>query len=467
MPSTTPLRDRRMLDVNAFLGGQLLETAGFAAVGASVLDPFFNAPTVTGGVTYNQAAGSLNIVSSTTANAEFLARSVNWYYEAIRLRYSLIASQRIANNNLAIMLADRVGEGLTFNCVSATQVNVVIPAHGWTSQMVGQFVNIGGIVGAAGVPGRYAVASIVDANTVQFTVAGWPASGTGTCSVFGRSYIRNLVTGTVATNINFDGQRNGWASGDTVATVNTTASPGAVYMTETTGRELFFSDSLRASTTAPAFTTRASRYENIPDDTVSLFVWVWSYNGATAPASATTWTMAHLSVEMYGTTPVQMSTRASGQQNASPVAVASGTITTVSTVSNLAAIAAGANAIGDVGVQYRASATGAASRTHLVAAATTNATVVKAAAGRLLGWSVANTTAAWLYIKLHNQATAPTAGTGVVQTIAIPPNGLSQLMIEGGIGFATGIAYTTVTGSADADTTAVTAGAIVGDLFFA
>lgn len=132
-----------------------------------------------------------------------------------------------------------------------------------------------------------------------------------------------------------------------------------------------------------------------------------------------------------------------------------------------AALAAGTNAIGDVGVQYRANATGAASIRHLVSAATTNATSVKAAAGRVVGWSLANTTAAWLYVKLHNVATAPTAGTGVVQTIAIPPNGLAQLHFEGGIAFSTGIGLTTVTGSADADATAVTAGAIVGDLFFA
>lgn len=130
-------------------------------------------------------------------------------------------------------------------------------------------------------------------------------------------------------------------------------------------------------------------------------------------------------------------------------------------------IAAGTNAIGDVGVQYRANATGAASRQHLVSAASTNATVVKASAGRLLGWSLINTTASIVYVKLHNQTTSPTAGTGVVQTIALPANGLSNLELPGGIAFTTGIALTTVTGAADSDTTAVGANAIVGDLFFA
>jgi len=130
-------------------------------------------------------------------------------------------------------------------------------------------------------------------------------------------------------------------------------------------------------------------------------------------------------------------------------------------------LAAGTNAIGDFGVQYRANATGAASRTHLISAGTTNATVVKASAGRLLGWAITNSSAAWKYVKLHNQATSPTAGTGVVQTIGVPPNGVREFASEGGIAFSTGIAFTTVTGIADADTTAVTASDLAIDIFYA
>lgn len=145
-----------------------------------------------------------------------------------------------------------------------------------------------------------------------------------------------------------------------------------------------------------------------------------------------------------------------------------------------ARIVAGAAAIGSVtvtsatlaanqqvGVQYVANATGAASATHIVSAATTNATLVKNAAGRVVGWSFANNSASWRYVKLHNQATAPTAGTGVVRTIGIPPGGLAQLSIPGGIAFATGIGLTIVTGATDADATAVGAGEVVGELVFA
>ena len=119
-------------------------------------------------------------------------------------------------------------------------------------------------------------------------------------------------------------------------------------------------------------------------------------------------------------------------------------------------------------MQYRANATGAATIKHIVSAASTNATNAKTAAGRVVGWSFVNTTASFQYVKLHNTAGTPTAGASVVMTIAIPPSGVNNMPVgAGSIGFATGIGYTIVTGSADADATATTAGAVVGDLFYA
>lgn len=129
---------------------------------------------------------------------------------------------------------------------------------------------------------------------------------------------------------------------------------------------------------------------------------------------------------------------------------------------------AGTALIGDVGLQVRANATGAASTSHLISAATTNTGNVKASAGRLLGWSSVNTTGVFQYVKLHNTAGTPTAGAGVVQTIAIPPNGVNNCPPTlPGIAFTTGIGRSIVTGSADTDATATTAGSVVLDLFFA
>ena len=435
--------------------GQEIWNVSFSEVGASVISSQFATPQTGTGVSYSQANGALAIVAGTTTNAEFFTRSTTSWRGAMRLKFSIVASQRITNTNLAVMLADLVGEGLTVTINSATSITVAQSGHAFTSQSVGQFVQVGRIVGAAGVPGRYAIASVVAGVSYNLTVAGWPASGSCTATIFGHSYVRNLVTGTTATNISVDAQRRGWATGDTAATINTTASPGTIITCELTGREVFWADQLRASTTSPNVVVRANRLENIPDDNLDLYLFVWSFNGTTAPASSTTWTMSFCAIEKFANLPVYIQgNRANGAMNSLPV---SGTV----------GLSAGAGLIGDVGQQYRASATGAASGAHLVSAATTNATIVKASAGRVIGWALANTNAAWRYVKLHNQTTTPTAGTGVVRTIAIPPNGLAQMKLEGGIAFATGIGLTTVTGSADADTAAVGVGDIVGELFFA
>ena len=124
------------------------------------------------------------------------------------------------------------------------------------------------------------------------------------------------------------------------------------------------------------------------------------------------------------------------------------------------------NISGDVGLQYRSTSSGAFAK-HLVSAANTNSTLVKFAGGKVLGWYFANTTAAWVYVKLHNQNTVPTAGTGVALTIAVPPNGISQFFSEGGITFGAGIGMTVVGGAADSNNTPVTAAALVGDLIWA
>lgn len=443
--------------------GQEIWNVSFSEVGASVISSQFQTPTTGTGVSFSQASGALAIVAGTSSNAEFFTRSVQAWRGSLRFKFSFVASQRIANNNFAAMLADLVGEGLTVTINSATSITVAQTGHAFTSASVGQFVHVGRIVGAAGVPGRYAIASVVPGVSYNLTVAGWPASGSCTATVFGHSYVRNLFTGTTATAVNVDAQRRGWAQGDTTATINTTASPGTIITCELTGREVFWADQLRASTTTPTVAVRATRVENIPDDNLDLYVFLWSFNGTAAPATSTTWTISFCSIEKFSNTPVYIQgNRANGAMNPLPVTA----VGTVATSFTQPALVAGSALIGDVAVQYRATTSGL-SATHLVSAATTNATVVKASAGKVLGWYLANTNAAWRYVKLHNQTTTPTAGTGVVRTIGIPPNGVASFFSEGGIALATGIALTTVTGSADADATAVGVGDIVGELFFA
>jgi hypothetical protein len=439
-------------------------SVGFAASGSSLLAQELTQRRLGTGHGVTQGSSNLLVTTGTTANSEFLARSTQAFRGAFTARAKTILSQRIANQNFVAMLADLIGEGLSCTINSATSITVTKTAHGFTADNVGQFMFVGAISGANGVPGRYAIASIPSVDTINFTVAGWPASGSCTLDLFGWNYIRTLYTGTTATNASVDAQRRGWNSGDTTATINTTASPGHVMQTYADGRNINWSDTLIASGITPNVSTRASRIENIPDDDVELYFYLWSFNGTTAPASTTTWTVGFVSVEDVVNVPTYIAgIRPLGTQASLPVAVTnvasiSGTVNSTATATSVL--------MGDVGQQYRANATGAASGTHLVSAATTNATIVKGSPGRVVGWSFGNTNAAWRYVKLHNQTTTPTAGTGVVRTIAIPPNGVNTFKIEGGIAFATGIGLTTVTGAADADTAAVGLNDIVGDLFF-
>jgi hypothetical protein len=100
---------------------------------------------------------------------------------------------------------------------------------------------------------------------------------------------------------------------------------------------------LRASSTASSSTSRASRYENIPDATIPLYVFIWNFNGTTAPASTTTFTFSHLSLESFPNNSVYLQgVRSVGTANALPVVVTSSgtvsTVTAVGTVSTLSSV---------------------------------------------------------------------------------------------------------------------------------
>lgn len=446
-------------------------SVSFADVASSLVAPEFTQRRLGTGMGVTQGSSNLLVTTGTTTNSEFLARSTQSFRGSLIQRHQVILSQRIANNNFAVMLADRIGEGLSCTINSATSISVTLTAHGFTAQNVGQAMMVGAISGAAGVPGRYAIASIPDANTINFTVAGWPASGSCTVDLFGWNYIWTQYTGTTATAANIDAQRRGWRSGDTAATINTTASPGHMMQVLADGRNIYFADSLVASSTTPTVTTRGHRVVNLPDDDVELFLYLWSWNGTTAPASTTTWTVGFVAVEDIVNNPTYIAgVRPQGAASALPVAfpaaqavtVSSGTVTTVSTVSNVAAIAAGTNAIGDVGVQYRASATGAATPTIINSPATPAVQTIKGSAGRLLGFVLCNTNVAARFFKVFN-ATAPTLGTtAAVIDICLPTNQVVEISFEGGIGFATAITCAITGGRGATNNTAITLDDVTG-----
>jgi len=145
-----------------------------------------------------------------------------------------------------------------------------------------------------------------------------------------------------------------------------------------------------------------------------------------------------------------------------PVAVANNPAVSLVASTNLAA---------DVGVQFVSGRGSALTVARLLSsAATTNATSVKATAGKVAKIVGYNAAAAVRYLKLYNKASAPTVGTDVpVVTLALQPSAAFSFDIDAiGLIFATGIAYALTTGNADADTGALTAGDILGlNIFYA
>jgi len=103
---------------------------------------------------------------------------------------------------------------------------------------------------------------------------------------------------------------------------------------------------------------------------------------------------------------------------------------------------------------------------HLVSAATTNATNVKASAGQLYGWFIYNSNAAARKVAFHNTSGTPTAGSSVFFSLVIPATSGANVFGDIGIAFSSGIGITTVTGLADSDATAVAANDLIINLFY-
>jgi hypothetical protein len=105
-----------------------------------------------------------------------------------------------------------------------------------------------------------------------------------------------------------------------------------------------------------------------------------------------------------------------------------------------------------------------ATASRVNAAATTNATSLKATAGQLYTIDVFNAAAYNVFLKLYNKASAPTVGTDTpVMTIPIQAGGGYSKTWPMGLPFSTGIAYAITKLQPDTDTTVLVAGDLTGN----
>lgn len=98
----------------------------------------------------------------------------------------------------------------------------------------------------------------------------------------------------------------------------------------------------------------------------------------------------------------------------------------------------------------------------LSAAASVNATVVKATPGAISSIFGYNAAAAVRYLKLYNKVAAPTVGTDVpVLTLHLPATAPFSFNFGDGLSFSLGIGYGFTVAAADADVAALTAADII------
>jgi hypothetical protein len=431
---------------------QHVSRIGFTKAIPNGVDSTWGSIVATGaGMTVNQTAGNLVITSGTTVRAETIIRSTGFWQGGIRLRVRNILSQRIINQNFFIELVDVVGDELAYNITSPTTVVVTIPSSPFTAENIGQSVYIGLFNGTGTfLGGRYPIASI-SGNDVTFTVAGF-AVGTGTCSLFGWNYYQLQYQGTTATSVNYDTQRNGYASGFTTATINTTAAPG--HLAILTGNDLTstLSDQLVVSSGVVAITPRASRVENVPDD-MPLRLQVRIQNLGTAPASSTTWTIGLISIGNYANQDVVL-------QDVRPMTNASGLpVEIVRGVSQAVTGTVTANlGTNSVVTNVGSTAQGAATYSSTISNATTTLTQIKSGATTVNSIHVSNSNiTTGRYLKIFNSLSASvTMGTTNANLNYFIPAGQSISINCGafGIRFATGFTIAITGGITNNDNTA-------------
>lgn len=103
---------------------------------------------------------------------------------------------------------------------------------------------------------------------------------------------------------------------------------------------------------------------------------------------------------------------------------------------------------------------------HTISTASTNAKVIKASKGVMIGFIASNAANSARYIKIYDKATAPNVGVDVPKLTIGIPSVWSREYSGPPIAFQDGIAIAITTGIADADATAATAGDVAFDFLY-
>lgn len=254
----------------------------------------------------SQVGGNL-VVTTGTPVGETILRSTRSWNASLDLRYALQLSQRIVNQEFYVELVDVLGDGLALTVNGATSVTVVWPNNcPFTADNIGQAMYIGASTVASSGTGSNTRGTIaaVNGQAVTYTMPGGWTAGSGTCSVYGWNYCHVLYDGVTATSAKVDCQRNGYANGETVSTVATSAAPGAngVVILRDTSATFMDNVTTAVATVGAVDTLRWARINKIPIPyETPLFLQIRAVNTAVA-ASTTTLTIGFAGVEPFNLT---------------------------------------------------------------------------------------------------------------------------------------------------------------------
>jgi hypothetical protein len=134
-----------------------------------------------------------------------------------------------------------------------------------------------------------------------------------------------------------------------------------------------------------------------------------------------------------------------------------------------ASLVAGTALAGDVAIEYRANATGAATPAPIMSPVTPAGASIKGSAGRVMAINLQNSAAALRSMKFFNATSVTMGTTAAAFEVDIPAGGSAQLNFDGGIGFATGImwAVTAAKGLTDNTTTSLALNDVSGVVAYA
>jgi len=169
-----------------------------------------------------------------------------------------------------------------------------------------------------------------------------------------------------------------------------------------------------------------------------------------------------------GTTTISVQGLFSVNNLAYPTQVISGSVTATVASTTITSISAGTNAIGDVGLQARANATGAPTPVAINSPATPVGQIIKAGAGRVFSFHLSNSNASPRFLKVFNATTVTMGTTSALYEIEIPANRVPiTISLPLSAGATTGFAVAVTGARGLTDNTAITLNDVTGFATFA